>query len=524
MSVPMAFILLLIMASLVAMVARRWQVPYTVALVTAGLAMSLIGERMLPGFDHGLHLTPDLLFLVLLPVLIYEAAFHFDLLDFSANWKSILTLAAPGLVVCIFIAGAMFHGVFSLLGIELTFTGALLVAAILSATDPVAVISLFREVGAPKRLGVLMEGESLLNDGIAVVVFSVILVALGLDSAHTELTAGFVVQFLGWEILGALLIGGAVGFAISWLTTRIDDHLIEITLTTVAAYGSFLLAFEAHASGVIACLVAGMLTGNYGAKYGMSATTRVSVASFWEYAAFLANSFIFLLVGLEVSLSRMLALWLPILLVWLALVAARGILVGGTLPWLQRLEGKMRRGKVLAITWGGLRGGIAMVLAMSIPRTWPHRQLVVDLVFGVCVLTILVQGTTMRKLLSMFGLVSDRSSTLALEEFRGRYRSLQDAIRYLDRREATGTVDPQICEAVHAQLARELDDLESRRPDSEEVAERIRAEQQLELTRQVIQLRKDALQNAQADGHISESVAKKLVGELDERLHKLVEH
>ena len=523
MSTAMAFILLLILASLTAMMARRLQVPYTVALVTTGLAVSLLEEQVMPGFDLGLHLTPDLLFLVLLPILIFEAAFHFDLKDFASNWKSIMTLAAPGLVVGIFIAGVMFFGVFSLLGGGPGFIGCLLLAAILSATDPVAVISLFREVGVPKRLGVLMEGESLVNDGVAVVVFSVILVALGLDPGQSELTAGFVAQFLGWEILGALLIGGIVGLGASWLTTRIDDHLIEITLSTVAAYGSFLLATEAHSSGVIACLVAGMLTGNFGAKFGMSATTRLSVISFWEYAAFLANSFIFLLVGLDVKMSRMLDSWLPILLIWMALVLARGILVGGTLPLLERFEGKLRRGKALAVTWGGLRGGIAMVLALSISREWPHRELVVDVVFGVCVLTILVQGTTIRKLLSHFGLSTDRSEILALEDFRGRYRSLHDALRFLDQREASKTVDPDVCQLVREELTAELTALQLKQADTEQLEASIQAERYIELTRQVFQLRKAALMEAMNDGHLSERVAKRLIGELDERLHCMLE-
>ncbi len=429
MPVTIAFIFLLMLASVVAMMARRWEVPYTVALVVTGVAISVLREQFYPDFDIGLHLTPALLFVVFLPVLIYEAAFHFHVGDLLGNWKAILALAVPGLLVGIFVAGALLFVVFGLLGLAVPFVAALLVAAMLSATDPVAVISLLREVGAPKRMNTLMEGESLLNDGVAVVVFGVLLVALGLDTEHASLSTSFVLRFLGWELRGAWLIGGCVGGLISWVTSRVDDHLIEITLTTLAAFGAFLLASEVHASGVIACLVAGMLTGNFGSRYGMSANTREAVVSFWEYLAFLANSFVFLLVGLEVSPARLWDNALPILAVWLVLLLSRALVVGGTLPLVCRYEGKMPRGTGAAITWGGLRGGIAMVLALSVPREWPLRDLAIDVVFGACLLTILVQGTTMHRLLQRLGLAGTDQSPAPTKESRARLRALQAALR-----------------------------------------------------------------------------------------------
>ncbi len=523
MPIPIAFIFLLMLASAVAMFARRWELPYTTALVVTGLLISILREQFYPGLDVGLHLTPELLFIVFLPILIYEAAFHFNLRDFFANWKAIITLAAPGLIVGIFMAGGLIFGLSMLLDLGLSFGGALLIAAMLSATDPVAVISLLREVGAPRRLSVLMEGESLLNDGVAVVVFGVILVALGLDSIHPTLTATFVLQFLSWEILGALLIGAAVGGLISWVTTRVDDHLIEITLTTLAAFGSFLLAGWAHSSGVIACLVAGMLTGNFGARYGMSATTRVAVASFWEYLAFLANSFVFLLVGLEVSASRLLGNWAPVLLVWIALLASRTLLVGGALPLINRFEGRMARYSSAAIIWGGLRGGIAMVLALSIPREWPFRDLAIDVVFGTCLLTILVQGTTMSRLLLRLGLAKDRSGERRMQEIRGHFRSIQAALRFLDRQREAGTIGKEMYEEVHAELLEDLRSLEEESAETKEVEEQMRKAEGQELRRQLLQVRKAALRQAQVDGHLAEKVAKRLVGELDEQLHRMNE-
>jgi len=348
-----------------------------------------------------------------------------------------------------------------------------------------------------------------------------VLVALGLGHEHTRISVTFVLQFLSWEILGALLIGSAVGALLSWVTSRVDDHLIEITLTTLAAFGSFLLADKAHTSGVIACLAAGMLTGNFGARYGMSATTRVAVGSFWEYLVFLDNSFVFLLMGLEVRPSHLAGNWLPILLVWLALIAARALLVGGTLPLIGRLEGKLPKWSGPAITWGGLRGGIAMVLAMSIPREWALRSLTIDVVFGACLLSMLVQATTMRRFLSWAGLAKERGGQQRLQEIRGRLRGLQAALRFLDRQREAGTVDKEMYEELHAELHDDLRALEQQRAETRDVEDQMRKEELGEQRRQILQVRKAALRQAQADGHVSEKVARRLVGELDERLHRM---
>ncbi|RME28848.1 MAG: Na+/H+ antiporter [Deltaproteobacteria bacterium] len=520
-SVPVAFVLLMIVTSLVAMVARRWDFPYTVALVLVGLLLSAVRERLLPGFDIGLHLTADLLFTVFLPVLIFEAAFHFNLRDFLDNWKAIFTLAAPGLVVAVVLAGALVYWIGKMLGFALPFGGALLVASMLSATDPVAVISLMREVGAPHRLSVLMEGESLVNDGVAVVVFGVVLGLLGLDPAVSEVGPVYVLRFLGWELLGAVLIGGAVGAAVSWVTARVDDHLIEITLTTVAAYASFLFADKVHASGVLACLVAGMLTGNFGAMYGMSATTRVAVGTFWEYLAFLANSFVFLLMGLEIVPSRLLVNAPVILLVWLALLASRAVLMGSALPLVEKLEGKLPRWSAAALTWGGLRGGIAMVLALSIPRGWPFRSLAMDIVFGTCLLTIVVQGVSMRKLLGWAGLSKDRLGVRAVEEIRGRLRAIQAALRHLAHQRETGTVDEEMYGQLHSELTEELKQIEAQRAETKDIEQQVREQELLEHRRQLLLVRKAALRDAMVDGQIGEKVARRLIGQVDEQLHKL---
>ena len=521
MELSVVIILMLLVASAVAMATRKLRIPYTVALVITGLLLSFIRSRFYPDFDVGLHLTADLLFVVLLPVLIYEAAFHLELREFLANWKSILTLAVVGLMVGIMLCGSMLYGGLMLVDLPFSFGGALLVGTIVAATDPVGVISILRATRAPRRLAVLMEGESLLNDGVAVVAFAVVLAAMGLNKEVTEVTATWLMRYLSWEILGALVVGGGLGFFLAWMTSKVDDHLIEITLSTIAAFGSFLVADRVHASGVIACLVAGMLSGNFGAKYGMSASTRVAVVSFWEYITFVANSIIFLLIGLEIDPLQLLYNWPAVLITWLAMLASRGIFVWPMLPLIGRLEGGMPRGFGSVVIWGGIRGGIAMVLAMSIPREFALRELAIHCIFGASLLTILVQSTTIGALLQRLGLVQDREAFEIVERLRGRLRALQAALSFLERQRELGVILQPVYEAVHEELSLERDKLDQDREEARHLVEDVRLEEVLALRRKLLQVRKASLRQASADGAIDDRVMRSLVGELDEEIHKL---
>lgn len=521
MPLEIVVVLMLLVASAVAMVTRRLSIPYTVALLIVGLILSVIRSSFYPEFDLGLHLTKDLLFVVLLPVLIYEAAFHLELRHFLSNWKAILTLAVPGLVVGIMLCGGLLHGGLLLVKTSFTLGAALLVSTVVAATDPVGVISLLRATRAPRRLAVLMEGESLLNDGVAVVAFNVVLVALGLSAEQTEVTVTWLLRFLSWELLGAVLLGGGLGFFMSWLTSKVDDHLIEITLSTIGAFGSFLVAEKVHASGVIACLVAGMLAGNFGAKYGMSASTRVAVVSFWEYATFVANSIIFLLIGLDVDPLQLLRDWHALLITWIAMLLSRGLFVYLTLPQIARLEGGMPRGFGTVVAWGGIRGGIAMVLALSIPRDFEFRTLVVNCIFGASLLTILVQATTMGRLLRRLGLASDRRAYELVERLRGRLRALQSALSYLERQRELGVIPPPVYDELRQELKAESDQLQQEREEARDMVAQVRQEEILAIRRKLLLVRKESLRQASVDGAIDPDVMRRLVGELDEKLHRL---
>jgi monovalent cation:H+ antiporter, CPA1 family len=525
MSLPLVVTLVMLVACSVAMATRRIQLPYTVALVITGLALSLIRSIFYPDVDLGIHLTQDLLFGLLLPILIYEAAFHLELREFLDNWKAIGTLAILGAGVGIAMASTLIYGALRLFGFELSVDVAILIATILAATDPIGVIALLRETGAPRRLAVLMEGESLLNDAVAVVAYAVVLVALGLDSSQSQITASWLLSYIGWEICGAVLIGGGIGFLFAWLTSKVDDHLIEITLSNIAAFSSFLVAQRFHASGVIACLIAGMFGGNFGAKYGMSATTRIAVESYWEYLAFVANSIVFLLIGLDLDAGALLGDWRAIAIVWTVLLLSRGLFVGIALPPVIRLEGALPKGTGWVISWGGVRGSIAMVLALSLPADCPQRSLVLHCIFGVSLLTILVQSTTMQRLLrhfSMIGTDDDESQTLA--QMHGRLRSWEAAAAYLERQREAGALSGKLYDSIHQELLSEQKAIQSEQKAMESTLAHLQESELRLFKRQMLHIRKEALKKAAVEGVVDRATLRRLVGEVDETLHELRLH
>jgi monovalent cation:H+ antiporter, CPA1 family len=383
--------LLLTVAMGVALLARRLRVPYTVALVAVGLILG--ATHMMPAP----HLTKELLYSALLPGLLFEAAFHLDARDFWRNKSAILTLAVPGVALAIAVTAPLL--VFAPRGLGLAsgfaWPAALVFAALIAATDPIAVVALFRVVGAPRRLAVIVDGESLANDGIAVV-FYTIAVSVAAGSTTSALDAG--IEFVRVVGLGVTL-GAALGFVVSKIIARLDEPLVEITLTTIAAYGSFIVAEQLHASGVLATVTAGMLCGSYGAPRGMSPTTRVAVESFWQYVAFALNSIVFLLIGLNVRVEHLLESWPAIGLAYVIVMTARAVVVYLTIALLRRTRERLEWKWGLVLTWGGLRGALSMVLALALAESFPDRLTVIRVTFGVVILSILVNGLTVAPLL-----------------------------------------------------------------------------------------------------------------------------
>ncbi len=392
----LSLLLLLAVAAAVAVFSSRARLPYAIGLVVAGLVLG----NLLP--YTGPHLSKELLFLVVLPGLLFEAAYQ---IHFGALWQAralIFWLAVPGLILATFLTALLvWWGANYLQAGSIEFLGALVFGALISATDPVSVLAIFRTLGVDHRLSVVVEAESLFNDGTAIVLFTIV---LGMAAGGDLNVASAAWEFVRVAAL-AVAVGAVFGVAVSLLTRTINDPIVEITLTVLIAYGAFVAAELLGLSGVIACVVAAMITGNWGAPRGMQVATRAAVDGFWSYAAFLLNSFVFLLVGLEINLERLTHYLPEILIGWLAITGARAALVYASclgtrllgrqaLPW----------SWAAVLTWGGLRGALSMVLALSLPRDFSHRDMILHMTFGVVLITLLAQGLTIRPLLARIGL------------------------------------------------------------------------------------------------------------------------
>lgn len=388
---------LLLVACLIAMVSRKFGLPYSVGLVGAGLLIAFIPQA--PEFP----LSRDLIFNVLLPPLVFEAALQLPWKAFRRELPVTATLALLGVALAAGVVAAGMH-----FGLGWSWLGATFFAVLIAATDPVAVIAAFKEMDADKRLCMLVESESLLNDGVAAVAFVVLVAIAGGASAGV---ASVVPSFL-WTLFGGALIGAAASALILLLAGRTNDPLVEITLTTLAAYGSFLIAERLHASGVLASLTAGLMIGNIGTMGAISDRGRPHVISAWEFFAFLANSFVFLLIGIQlagVPISR---------LGWLTAGAAILLVLAGRAAAVYPIANLFRPTRLAVppgfqhvLFWGGLRGALGLALALTVPVMVPERGAIILCAFVVVAFSIFVQGLTMPWLVARLGLSRKRRSS-----------------------------------------------------------------------------------------------------------------
>ncbi len=399
---------LLLVAALSAIVTRSIRFPYTVGLVVVGMLLGYAARHVafLAPMKQ-VQLTPDIIFYVLLPTLIFAAAIAIDVHVLFENIAAVLRLSVTGLIASAAIVGLALGKL-----TPLSFTVAFLFGALISATDPVAVIALFNEIGAPRRLTTVVDGESLFNDATAIVLFHVILaMAVGGTAVGVSAVARGVLDFFV-VFFGGIAVGAVVGVAVMWLVRLAkDDALIQIAFTTVLAYVAFIVADRVlKVSGIMSVLSAGIVAGWRGKRIFRPGIAGY-IKNYWTYAAFLANSFIFLLLGftediLFVDLDHHRAYAVFMLWAIIAVTAARAAVVFGLIPLNNRLSKAepIDRGQQTVIWWGGLRGAIPMALALSLPEGFPNRELLIDLTLGIVLFTLLVQGTTIKWMLRFFKL------------------------------------------------------------------------------------------------------------------------
>jgi monovalent cation:H+ antiporter, CPA1 family len=390
-------VVLLIAAAVVAVVARWIHLPYTLALLLLGLGLGAVPGIPVPT------LNSEVILLLFLPPLLFEAAFVLDLRLLWSVRTGVFVFAVPGVLLAMVVGGAIVHW-----ALGLPWAVALLFGATIAATDPVAVLATFRQLGASRRLAVLLEGESLLNDGIALALLVTLMMAVDGRFSPGPAIAMFVLSVAG---------GTAIGLGVGWLGHRliatIDEHLTEMTVSVAMAYGAFLAAETLHLSGVLATVSAAMTLGYLGRTRGwiFSDGSERLLTDLWEFLAFVANAALFLLMGLTVHVAGLTAYPGAVLAGIAAALAGRAVVAYGLGSGLPLWGFSLSRAERHVVFWGGLRGAVALAAALSLPAGFPYRAQLLAMTYGAVLFTLLVQGLTISPVVRRLGLLNETSDS-----------------------------------------------------------------------------------------------------------------
>ncbi len=388
---------------------RFLRLPHTIGLVVIALASSLsliVIDRFVPGFevdDTVRNILSEIDFRAalmdgMLSVLLFAGAVHIDLSELAARKWTIGILATIGVLTSTFLVGGAIWFLSDLLGFAIPFMWALVFGALISPTDPVAVLGILKTVHVPRPLEAKIAGESLFNDGVGVVVFSILVaIAVGGGAGESPIGAVDVARLFAVEALGGALLGIASGY-LAYLAMRgIDEHNLEVLITLALVTASYAIALQFHLSGPIAVVVSGIFIGNHGARFAMSENTRNHVFQFWELLDEILNSVLFLLIGLEVLVVGIEPQFLPLALLTIPVVLAARFTSVGVPITLLSIKEQFTRGAIILLTWGGLRGGISVALALSLPDM-AFKPVILSMTYAVVVFSIIVQGLSMKPL------------------------------------------------------------------------------------------------------------------------------
>lgn len=431
------FVATLLVACFVGIAVKFIRMPYTIGLVLAGLA---IGEFHLMPL---VRMDPHLVLFILLPPLLFTASYNINLKKFKAVWRPVVLLGTFGVLLSTMVIGGMLH-----YGLGMNALVGLIIGAILATTDPVAVVALFQKLEVDERIIYLMEGESLINDGISVALFLAIEAALvsgfPVSKALSQASINFVVM-----AGGGLLLGVTLGYVLSKMQRLYEDHLLQIALTIIVAYGSFIVAEQLHVSSIIAVVAASTVFGHMARREYVSPTTLVSTSIFWDSVSFIVNSCIFILVGLELTNPNFWQYRYLILATLVISVVARVILAYIVAP--------ITSSKQFEISWpikhllffGSLRGALSMAMALSIPLELPQREMIITITYSVVLISLVAQGLSLERISQILKLIPEDEDVTTMSN---RLRQKIDAEEQIDHYLVDLYKNDKISDTIYDQL------------------------------------------------------------------------
>jgi CPA1 family monovalent cation:H+ antiporter len=465
--------------------------------------------------------SSDLILAILVPPLLFEATLHIKWEGLKADLAPILLLAIGGTLFSTFIVGGIVIQV-----LDIPFMAAIAFGALISATDPVAVIAFFRSMGVSKRLSILVEGESLFNDGVAIVLFSLaIAAATATGQAENFALSEAIIEFLR-VALGGLAVGLGLGFAVSYLILKnVDDAMIETATSVAVAFGAYVIAEEFHLSGILAVVAAGLMVGNIGMQ-NTSPTTKLTLQNFWEFLAFAVNSLVFLVIGLETEFEQLFSWVVPIIVAVLAVLLSRAVVVY-SLTW---LHSKLNREGIIpqsfrhVMYWGGLRGAISLALALTLTGEEFGSVIGQELrvmTFGVVLFTLLVQGTTIEKLIRKLGLAQKPSQKIEQQRRQALLYAKMAGQKELERMRDEGILFKDVSEAMDAVYEVEILHHKSALREHLQAYPELEQDMYLQARVDVIKAERNAYGDAARRGFISDEMYEELIEEADKRLAAL---